>query len=227
MSLQANLRGMAQGTLRTSRQAKSSAGFSRAPEASMLDIHRLRRAAAASQAEVSKFAGVSRTRLSFAEQGTVELTQDELLRVIQAICEVPQRRAGRIREVLASLGADLRTSGAKPRTGPGLTSASATAAKGISRSCETYGYKLVEHLIQRKYPVYPREVVVAMAADAVEQEAKAGGITEAEAYAKILRAQKLYLKSRAGKQACILARKWYTERRYLDDPESWKSVKEL
>jgi len=79
-----------------------------------------------------------------------------------------------------------------------------------------YGSKLVQHLIQRKYPVYPREVVVAMAADAVEQEAKAGGMTAAEAYAKILRAQKLYLKSRAGKEARIYARDWYIQRRYAE-----------
>jgi len=37
-----------------------------------------------------------------------------------------------------------------------------------------------------------------------------------------LRSQKLYLKSPAGKQARILARKWYSERRYADDPESWR-----
>jgi hypothetical protein len=65
-------------------------------------------------------------------------------------------------------------------------------------------------------------VVIAMAADAVEQEATAGAITAAEAYTQILRSQKLYLKSPAGKQARILARKWYSERRYADDPESWR-----
>ena len=46
-----------------------------------------------------------------------------------------------------------------------------------------------------------------MAADAVEQEATAGAITAAEAYTQTLRSQKLYLKSPAGKQARILARK--------------------
>lgn len=46
-------------------------------------------------------------------------------------------------------------------------------------------------------------------------------------YEKILQAQKLYLASPAGNNRLIRTRHWYSQRRYADHPQSWKSLKEL
>src|SRR5690348_11255686 len=122
-----------------------------------------------SQQELANFSGVSRNRLSFAELGTVELTPDELHRIFLAVAQEPIRRAAKIRQVLASYGIDLGRIGSNNGSHTTPDSAFATAAKGLSRSCEMYGSKLVEHL-KKLMPVPAAEAVAGLAAEAVENE---------------------------------------------------------
>ncbi len=65
-----------------------------------MDLHRLRRAARMSQTELAVRAGISRPRLSAAENGYLQLTEAELMRVRSVVSAEPERRATRIRQAL-------------------------------------------------------------------------------------------------------------------------------
>jgi transcriptional regulator with XRE-family HTH domain len=65
-----------------------------------MDLHRVRREARMSQTELAVRAGISRPRLSAAENGYIRLTEAELMRVRTVVAAEPQRRATRIRQAL-------------------------------------------------------------------------------------------------------------------------------
>ncbi len=70
----------------------------------MVDVQKIRRAARMSQVELARRTRISRPRLSAAENGYLEL-RDEELAVIQAvIAGEPTRRASKIREALTDGG---------------------------------------------------------------------------------------------------------------------------
>ena len=64
----------------------------------MVDVHKMRRAARMSQVELARRTRISRPRLSAAENGYLELTQNELRAIQSVITEEPARRASKIRE---------------------------------------------------------------------------------------------------------------------------------
>jgi len=70
----------------------------------MLDVRKIRQAARMSQIEISRRAHISRPRLSAAENGYLELTQDELRSIQSVIAEEPRRCADKIREALTDGG---------------------------------------------------------------------------------------------------------------------------
>lgn len=70
-----------------------------------MDLHSVRRAAGLSQSALAAQTGISRPRLSAAECGYLELSEEEIARILTAIAAEPERRAARIREVLAGNGA--------------------------------------------------------------------------------------------------------------------------
>jgi len=70
----------------------------------MVDVQKIRRAARMSQVELSKRTQISRPRLSAAENGYLELTQDELRSIQSVIAEEPRRCADKIREALTDGG---------------------------------------------------------------------------------------------------------------------------
>lgn len=67
----------------------------------MVDLRKIRQAARMSQVEICGLTDISRPRLSAAENGYLELSQDELVSIRAVIAEEPGRRADKIREALA------------------------------------------------------------------------------------------------------------------------------
>jgi len=70
-------------------------------EVSMVDVQKIRRAARMPQVELARRARISRPRLSAAERGYLELTDQEIAAIQQIVTQEPERRAKQIREVLA------------------------------------------------------------------------------------------------------------------------------
>jgi transcriptional regulator with XRE-family HTH domain len=66
----------------------------------MDNLRELRTLAGLSQIRLARLASVSRARVSFAECGEVELTDQEQRAILLVICELLRRRAQRISFVL-------------------------------------------------------------------------------------------------------------------------------
>jgi transcriptional regulator with XRE-family HTH domain len=66
----------------------------------MVDLRKIRQVARISQVELSMITHISRPRLSAAENGYLELTNDELVAIHEVIARVPTRLATKIRQAL-------------------------------------------------------------------------------------------------------------------------------
>ncbi len=69
-----------------------------------MDLHTVRRAAGLSQSALAAQTGISRPRLSAAECGYLELSEEEIANIRAAVAAEPERRAARIRQALAPDG---------------------------------------------------------------------------------------------------------------------------
>jgi transcriptional regulator with XRE-family HTH domain len=68
-----------------------------------MDIRKVRRTARLTQVQLSQLARISRMRLSFAECGYVELSEDERERVRKVLLAEPQRFTSAVEDAAAAL----------------------------------------------------------------------------------------------------------------------------
>ena len=207
--------------LKTLRQATDVANCDHSAGARKVDIHALRRAARMGQVELAIRTGISRPRLSAAENGYLQLSDVELDRVNRVLIREQDRRAAQLREALPGSGEG--SSGTDENSCPLPQEIPATPTADFTSVDLAMG--LVREWQLRDIPILGYERMVDEVKAAIEREVPGWAPSLVKVAEKIRVVQERYFRwvNARKDDYLIYAHLWFRQRLYRCRGKQWNA----